>query len=262
MAIYRQESVLFDETDQDNEEEKITYANKSQVPNQYMPAQSDSPDQASSSLMEPKSLKKSVKLVDKTRRAFSISIESSKAFELAIRKPRRKLKHYYLSMKGFLYGIYLMLMKHHGGPPYSHEINYWLIAYSLILSLDIMVFSNYCIHMITPMQNFYHFGWAFVLIYFMLPYLSPICAIVAAITGSPELMRSYGNMNALIVLVNIPLTTALGFYYEDDLVNLLLLSAMVFIKISLSWVSSKVMQNLLHPRFSKNHDKLIYILFR
>jgi len=34
-----------------------------------------------------------LKLVDKTKRAFSISIESSKAFELAIRKPRMRLRH-------------------------------------------------------------------------------------------------------------------------------------------------------------------------
>ena len=49
--------------------------------------------------------------MDKTRRAFSISIESSKAFELAIRKPRKKCKHNITRIKGFFYGLYLILMK-------------------------------------------------------------------------------------------------------------------------------------------------------
>jgi hypothetical protein len=40
-----------------------------------------------------KKRKKPTRLYEKNHRAFSISIESSKAFELSIRKPRKKCKH-------------------------------------------------------------------------------------------------------------------------------------------------------------------------
>lgn len=55
--------------------------------------------------------KKQIKLVDKTKRAFSISIESSKAFELAIRKPRKKVKHILSRIKGMIYAVYCLLLK-------------------------------------------------------------------------------------------------------------------------------------------------------
>lgn len=55
--------------------------------------------------------KKATKLVEKSHRAFSISIESSKAFELSIRKPRKKCKHYLTRIKAQIYSIYLLLVK-------------------------------------------------------------------------------------------------------------------------------------------------------
>ena len=91
LAINREESVLFDETDQDAEEDKITYAAR---PKQVSGLDS-SANLVSTAQMHlvPSNKVNPIKLIDKTRRAFSISIESQKAFELAIRKPRKKMKH-------------------------------------------------------------------------------------------------------------------------------------------------------------------------
>jgi len=49
--------------------------------------------------------------------AFSLSPQSQVSFEKAIRKPRRKLKHKISRCQARLYGIYLMMAKHHGQPP-------------------------------------------------------------------------------------------------------------------------------------------------
>jgi hypothetical protein len=91
LAINREESVLFDETDQDTEEEKITYAARPK--NGFQLDSSANLESTAQMHLDPTEKVKSIRLIDKTRRAFSISIESSKAFELAIRKPRTKIKH-------------------------------------------------------------------------------------------------------------------------------------------------------------------------
>lgn len=89
LAVNREESVLFDDTEKDQEDEKITVV---QRPTQRGET-STNLDTMIDIHNDPTQKSKSIKLVDKTRRAFSISIESSKAFELAIRKPRHKTKH-------------------------------------------------------------------------------------------------------------------------------------------------------------------------
>ena len=88
---------------------------------------------------------KPVKLVDKSRRAFSISIDSSKAFELAIRKPRRKAKHHWNKLRTCVYGTYLLFTKHHGSPPATKDLNSFFILYACILAIDILSSSfRYC----------------------------------------------------------------------------------------------------------------------
>lgn len=73
-AIERQESILFDETDID-EAEHITYANRPvNKIGQIVQAESSS-DQADSK--DDLQMYKQIKLVDKTRRAFETSIQSS-----------------------------------------------------------------------------------------------------------------------------------------------------------------------------------------
>ena len=90
VAVERDESVLFDETDTDEMESKISYANMSMS---SMSSNSGSMTSVHQMLNDKSGAFKQVKLVDKTKRAFSYSIDSSKAFELAVRKPRKKLKH-------------------------------------------------------------------------------------------------------------------------------------------------------------------------
>ena len=110
---------------------------------------------------DPTQKTKAVKLVDKTRRAFSISIESSKAFELAIRKPRRKLKHKFTRVRAQMYGLYLLLMKHFGSPTKSNDLNMVFALFAAVLTLDIMLLVNYTYHIFMPKDNFNQFGWAF-----------------------------------------------------------------------------------------------------
>lgn len=110
--------MLFDDTDKDAEEDRVKFDKKKQSSALQSASGSISSLASQASLASEASVpggaqgpKKPVKLVDKTRRAFSISIESSKAFELSIRKPRTKCKHYMARLKGSIHAIYLLLMK-------------------------------------------------------------------------------------------------------------------------------------------------------
>lgn len=89
LAVNREESVLFDDTDKEQEDEKISVVQRPE----NRAETSTNLDTMIDIHNDPTKKSKTIKLVDKTRRAFSISIESSKAFELAIRKPRTKFKH-------------------------------------------------------------------------------------------------------------------------------------------------------------------------
>jgi len=139
--------------------------------------------------LDPNSKVKPVKMVDKSRRAFSLSIESSKAFELAIRKPRRKLKHKITAIRAKIYSIYLLLMKHHGTPPASKDLSIIFALYSAVVALDLLLLLNYTFHIFIPMNSYYSFGWIFVLVFPGVPYISPILALISAFMGSEHLMK-------------------------------------------------------------------------
>lgn len=140
---------------------------------------------------------KQVKLVDKARRAFSISIDSSKAFELAIRKPRKKLKHKFTSFRSYVYSVYLLLMKHHATPPLTDNLTPFFVSYAAVLSIDILLLINFTLHLFLPITNMAEFGWAFCFFYFMVPYLSPLFAIASAISGNADILKQVGNLNSL-----------------------------------------------------------------
>lgn len=185
---------------------------------------------------------KTVKLVDKSKRAFSTSIESSKAFELAIRKPRRKTKHQIVKIRSYIYGIYLLFFKHIGNPPDYRDSTWFLVAYSFVLTLDFMLLSNFFLHIILPITNFWKFGWTFCLVFFGLPFIAPFLAFYSALTGSIQGMKSLGNVNSYIILCNIPLTMLLSLIMNnhDTPSNLLMLTLMIAVKIGMSGISAKV----------------------
>lgn len=204
--------------------------------------------------------KKSVKLVEKTKRAFSISIESSKAFELAIRKPRTACKHYFTSIRAFIYSIYLLLMKQSGSPPSSKDLTNFFIVYSGLLALDAMFLLNYTLHIVFPLTNFIRFGWAFIFFVFLAPFVSPILAFTAAYKGDVNLMKASNNMNSMTMMVNIPIACIVSYFQGEDPVFFLLFAFIILIKMGLSATSSKVRQYLANPRFQKNNQKLRKIL--
>ena len=60
---------------------------------------------------------RSVKIIDKSKRAFDISLESTKSFELAIWKPRNSCKYRIRNIKAFFISLWTLMFRHHGIPP-------------------------------------------------------------------------------------------------------------------------------------------------
>lgn len=161
-----------------------------------------------------------------------------------------------------MYGVFLLLLKHHGNPPGTKDLNWVFILYSAVLALDFLMLINFTMHIITPIENFASFGWAFVFMFAGVPYLAPLFAIFAAITGRQTLMKTMGNLNSMAIIFNIPLTMLLSIINRDDAVYLLLLTLMICAKIALSALGAKVRMFLINPRYSKNKVKLLKILSR
>lgn len=90
------------------------------------------------------------------------------------------------------------------------------------------------------MSNQLKFGLVFTLVYPLVPYLSPVIAIVSSVSGNHYLLKQVGNLNALMVLVNIPSTIALSYYYDDDPQFIMLLFLMIWVKVAMSAISAKV----------------------
>lgn len=125
-----------------------------------------------------------LRILSKSKRSYSISIQSSKQFELSLRKPRNKMKHFFTRCRAWMYSLFLLLFKHHGRPP-SNFLYGFFFYYSLFLAMDILLLVVFLLHLWFPISNLETVGIPFLLCYPLLPILSPLVAIQAAIWGQP-----------------------------------------------------------------------------
>lgn len=150
------------------------------------------------------------------------------------------------------------MAKHHGSPALNKDLNGVFILFAALLALDFMLLFQFTMNMFYPWHNYADFGWVFMWIYFGIPYLAPLCAFIAAFFASPRLMRANGNMNSIMILVNIPLTFIAHLKNDgNDLAFLLTLGLMVMVKILQSIVGAKIRMYMINPRYSQNRRKIL-----
>lgn len=63
------------------------------------------------------SLEKSIKIVDKSKRAFDTSVDSTRALELAIQKDVKTCSYSFTRLKSIFYSAWILLFKAHGSAP-------------------------------------------------------------------------------------------------------------------------------------------------
>ena len=125
-----------------------------------------------------------VKIVDKSKRAFEISHQSTEALEISLQKPRKTCKYQFQKLKGFLYAIYILLFKHNGLPPKKGSRYPYFLAFAFFVAIDILLTVLVSFHIFSPSENFYKFGITF---YLMCPLMTfgPQLGTVSCFSGNP-----------------------------------------------------------------------------
>jgi hypothetical protein len=147
-----------------------------------------------------------VKIMDKNRRAFSFSLDSTKSFEVSLKKPRNSCKEKCTRQRASCYACWILTFKHHGKAPGKNGLYAIFFAYAFMVALDLMCMMSMFAHIFGPISNMKTIGITFLLCYPGIAVLAPILGTLGCLFGSPRLLRHYSSMNASCVLVNYPLT--------------------------------------------------------
>lgn len=153
-----------------------------------------------------------------------------------------------------------MFVRQTGSHPNVKDLTPWFVTYSAVLALDVLLLINYSLHIFLPISNFLRVGWSFVIWVLCAPFIAPIMGFFAAYLGNVRMMQTSSKFHSYTIIFNIPLSIIICLIQEDDPVFLLEFVFMIFVKIALSAVSSKIRQYLMNPRFASNDIKLKKIL--
>lgn len=192
-----------------------------------------------------------VKIIDKSKRAFEISYDSSRALELALKKGKPRCANCCTRIKSVFYSTYLMYFKSSGKPP-GNYLNTWFLMFSLSFSAEVLLTLVLLLHFVTPIQNIYTVGVPFLLVLPALPLIAPLWCFLALLVGSSTMMKSYSNMNSTMLLLNYPLTLIVMIFSKEKPFYIFILILLILNKVSLSSLGSKVRQHYANPEFSKN----------
>lgn len=192
-----------------------------------------------------------VKIIDKSKRAYDCSIESTRALEIAIMKEESSCTSFTNRLRSAIYSSWILLFKYHGKPP-GNTLNFWFLLFSGALAAEIMLTAVFLLHISSPSSNFWSFGIPFLLILPGLPVLAPLTGFFAVLTGSPQLLKTLSSMNSTMVLVNYPLTLALLLLTGQPPYYTALLLMLTLNKVALSLFGSKVRQHFANPCFERN----------
>lgn len=180
-----------------------------------------------------------VKIIDKSKRAFEISYDSSRALELALKKGKPRCANCCARMKSVFYSTYLMYFKSSGKPP-GNNLNTWFMLFSLAFSAEVLLNLIILLHIVTPMRNLYRIGIPFMCLLPGLPVIAPLWCFLAIIFGSSTMLKSYSNMNSTMLLLNYPLTLIVMLLSQENPFYVLILILLVFNKALISSLGSKV----------------------
>jgi len=193
-----------------------------------------------------------MKIIDKSKRAFEISYDSSRALELALQRNRKKFSNCCVRLKSVFYSSYLMLFKANGKPPGSNGLNMWFLLFSLVFSAEVLLTLVLLLHFFNPIQNLYFVGIPFLLVLPALTLIAPVWCFLAILFGSSTMLKSYSNMNSTMLLLNYPLTLVAMVISKEKPFYMMIIILLILNKVAISSLGAKVRQHYANPEFSKN----------
>jgi len=197
-----------------------------------------------------------VKIIDKSKRAYSISLDSTKAFELTLKKPRTSCKYRCQRLRSVFYSLWILAFKHHGKPPSKNHLYSIFFVFSLLLSVDVLLLVTMMFHLFQPRENLNTFGVPFLWIYPGIAVLAPLVGILASVFGSPKTFKLHSSLNASCAMVNYPATLLIQIGHQEDPYYIAVVLLLWLNKFIISFFGAKVRQHLLNPGFTKNQAKL------
>jgi hypothetical protein len=197
-----------------------------------------------------------VKIIDKSKRAYDISTDSTKGLELSLQKSRTKCKYTCKRLNAWFYALFLLAFKFHGKPPSRSSATYFLLIFSFLLTLDTMLTIVIGFHIYNPMQNWYQFGITFFGIYPLVTVLGPIIGVLGTLCASDRILKFMSSMNATAALINLPLTLACQVYFKDEPFYISAIVLLWFNKFLISYFGAKVRMHLQNPTFTRNTEKI------
>jgi len=147
-----------------------------------------------------------VKIIDKSRRAFSFSLDSTKSFEMSLKKPRNSCGEKCTRHRATCYAWWILTFKHHGKAPGKTGLYGLFFAFAFFVALDLMLMMSMFAHIMGPITNLKTIGIPFLLFYPFIAFFGPICGTLGCLFGNPNLLKLQSSMNSSCVLVNYPLT--------------------------------------------------------
>lgn len=196
-----------------------------------------------------------VKIIDKSKRAFSFSLDSTKEFTTALKKPRNSCGDRCIRLRASIYATWIQLFKHHGSPPAQEGLHSFFLAFAFLAAFDLVLMLAMVMHIFSPRANLTTIGIPFFLVYPGVTLMAPLCGLFGCLIGSAAMLRAQSSMNAACVLVNYPATIAVQILYTDEPIYICVMAALWLNKIALSFYGAKVRQHLINPGFVKNHTK-------
>ena len=92
-----------------------------------------------------------VRIIDKSKRAYDISLESTKALEKALLKDKKRCKHTCARTKSVFYSTWILLFKLHGIPP-TIRLNTLFLLFSITLALELVLTMIFMLHIFNPVS--------------------------------------------------------------------------------------------------------------
>lgn len=92
-------------------------------------------------------------LIDKSKRAFDISLDSTKAFELSLQKSRSGFKYSFIRYRAMWYSLWLAMLKHHGKPPGQAGLSWLFFGFASFVTLDLLLNVIIYAHLFSPIGN-------------------------------------------------------------------------------------------------------------
>lgn len=179
------------------------------------------------------------KIIDKNKRAFDTSVEATRALELALQKDNRKCENSCTRLKSVIYSLWILTFKAQGVPPATF-INFWFLMYAVAFALELLLTVVFLLHIANPTSNVWGFGFPFLFILPGLPIIAPLWGGLAVLCGSAQMMKSYSNMNATLLVLNYPLTLLYLWLSGEHIVYTTILLFLILNKVLLSAFGCKV----------------------